>query len=104
MCKTCSCAADFLTDPDSVAIDENNGQAIRMGDYMEQKEKIIFYTIGCPLCRGLEAQLKNKNIKYETVEGTDKLIALHMSSAPMLQVGDKIMNYREALTWVMSQK
>jgi glutaredoxin len=102
MCKTCSCAADFLTDPEDVAIDEENGQVLRQGDFME--EKIIFYTIGCPLCKGLEAQLKNKNIKYETVEGTDKLIALGMRSAPILQVGDKLFTYKEALIWLTTRK
>jgi glutaredoxin-related protein len=102
MCKTCSCAADFLTDPNSVIIDENNGEVVPVEQNVQPK--IIFYTIGCPMCIALKNMLDNKHIKYDTVSGTEKLIALKIASAPMLKVDNKMMTYKEALTWLASQK
>ena len=63
-------------------------------------EQIILYSNGCPRCKVIEAKLKRSNIEYEHVTDMDILIEKGFMSMPMLQVGDKTMNFAEANTWI----
>lgn len=63
-------------------------------------DEIILYSNHCPQCKVLEAKLKSNNIKFITVEDIDLMIAKGFKSMPMLQVGEDIMNYAQALQWV----
>lgn len=73
-------------------------------------EKVILYSTHCPHCRGLEAMLKKKQIKYEEVfinindaNSVKIMLDLGFTRAPGLIVGDAKMDYNQALEWVRGQ-
>lgn len=61
---------------------------------------IKLYTTHCPKCAVLEKKLQQKNIAYETIDDTEKMIQMGMRSAPMLEVDNKLMNFTEAVQYV----
>lgn len=61
---------------------------------------ITLYTTGCPQCKVLKAKLDAKNIKYETNENIDDMIALGVMSAPVLKVDDQVLKFADAVKWV----
>jgi glutaredoxin-related protein len=63
-------------------------------------EEIILFSNGCPRCKVIEAKLKQKCIQYNHVTDLDILIKKGFMTMPMLQVGDKIMNFTEANNWI----
>lgn len=63
-------------------------------------EKVILYTIHCPQCKVLAVKLDKANIKYEVCEDLETMKAKGFLSMPVLQVGDKIYNFKQALEWV----
>lgn len=66
--------------------------------------KIILYTTHCPRCSILEKKMTAANIKYEVEDNVDKMIAKGFTSAPMLEVDDKILNFSEAVKWLKEQE
>ena len=62
--------------------------------------KIILYSTQCPRCRALEAKMIEKDIPYEEVTDADEMLKHGISKAPMLQVGDKLMDFSKAIEWV----
>ena len=64
-------------------------------------EKIVAYTApGCPKCAALKMKLKEKGVEFETCEDVDYMINVKkFEHVPMLEVGEKIYNYKEALKW-----
>ena len=64
---------------------------------------ITLYSTHCPRCIVLERKLKEKNIEYTEVNNVDEMIRLGMTMTPMLQVGDKLMEFTQAITWVKEQ-
>ena len=65
-------------------------------------EKVIAYTRpGCPKCAGSKAMLKEKGVEFETCEDVDYMVEVKkFEHVPMLEVGEKTYNYKEALRWV----
>jgi len=63
-------------------------------------ESIILYSNNCPQCKCLEKMLKEKNIDFKEVNDIDLMLEKGFKSMPMLQVGEAIMKYVEALQWV----
>lgn len=63
-------------------------------------EKIILYTIDCPSCKVLEKKLFEKNISFEKVSDMEELKKINVPYFPILKVGEKMLNFREAVTWV----
>ena len=61
---------------------------------------IKLYTTHCPLCRTLKAKLDKSEIAYEICEDTDEMMKKGFTSAPMLEVDDKYLNFSEALKWL----
>lgn len=64
-------------------------------------DKIVLYTTGCPKCRTLEAAMKRKEMQYETCGDVNKMIELGFMEAPILQIGEKMLPYNEAMKYVM---
>lgn len=62
--------------------------------------KVTLYSTNCPKCRVLEAKLNEKNIEFVT-EGEDVMIEKGFLSAPMLEVDGEVMNFGDAMRWVM---
>ena len=48
--------------------------------------EVKLYTTHCPMCKGVEAMLKNKNIAYDEIEGEDPIREMGFRSAPVLVV------------------
>lgn len=72
-------------------------------------EKVKFYTTHCAICRGLELQLKKKNIQYEEVyinpENPEEVqIMLDLGlRGPGIEVDGRVMNAKEASDWIKGQ-
>lgn len=64
---------------------------------------MTLYTTHCSRCRVLEAALKNKNVTYETCEDVDKMEELGLMAAPALEVNGKLLQYDEAMKYVMEE-
>lgn len=59
--------------------------------------KKVLYSTHCPKCMMLENILKKENIDYEVCTDVDKMLSMGIQSVPMLGVGDKLMDYDEAV-------
>ena len=64
---------------------------------------VTLYTTHCPQCRVLEAKLKQKNIEYNEVTDINVMEELGILSAPVLAVGDELLLFKDAVTWVNKQ-
>lgn len=64
--------------------------------------KAILYSTGCPKCKVLKSKLDSKNIDYEIESDIDKMLRLGMVSIPYLQIGDKIMDFKESVDYLNS--
>lgn len=65
--------------------------------------QITLYTTHCPKCSVLEKKMKQKNIKYEEVTDITTMIDLGFDSVPMLDIDGKVMNYTEAIKYLMEE-
>ena len=64
---------------------------------------ITLYTTHCPKCMVLETKLKQKGLNFQEETSIEKMEALGMLSAPMLQVDDKLLSFKEANEWINKQ-
>lgn len=60
----------------------------------------ILYTNHCPRCLVLENKLKEKHVPYEVFTDVKEMIAMGMKEAPMLQVDETIMGFKEAMEYI----
>lgn len=61
----------------------------------------VLYSTNCPKCKILERKLLEKNIDYEKETDVDKMLALGISTAPILEVdGMGMMDFSDALKWL----
>lgn len=67
-------------------------------------EEIVLYTIGCPSCMVLEKKLIDKKINFKKVSDFEELKKLGKSYFPILQIGENILEYRDAVTWINKQE
>ena len=65
---------------------------------------ITVYSTGCPKCDVLEDKLKAKKISFNIVSDIETMNSLGINAVPVLQMGDKFMNYKEAVDWVNKQE
>lgn len=65
--------------------------------------KVILYTTHCPRCEVLEKKLASKGIIHEIVTDTSSMIEKGFTTAPMLEVDNKLMDFKEANTWINEQ-
>ncbi len=61
---------------------------------------MTLYTTHCPRCKVLKAKLDNLQFTYETCEDVKTMEQLGIQSAPALEVGGKIMTFKEAIDWL----
>ena len=62
---------------------------------------VTLYSTHCPKCIVLEKKLKEKNIQFNIVSDEDAIIKKGFMTVPMLEVNDNIMNFQEAMRWIM---
>lgn len=63
-------------------------------------DKIILYSNNCPRCKILKKKLDDNKINYEVVDNVDIMIDKGLSTVPVLEVNNKILNFKEAVEWV----
>lgn len=64
---------------------------------------IKLYSTHCPRCNVLVAKLNQKNIKFEEITDINTIEKMRIMSVPMLLVDDKLMDFKEAVTWINAQ-
>ena len=62
--------------------------------------KVVFYTTHCPKCVILESKLKQKDIKYTSCEDINIMSEKGFMQAPMLEVDNKVMDFKTANNWI----
>ena len=62
---------------------------------------VTLYSTHCPKCIVLEKKLKEKNIQFNIVSDEDAIIKKGFMTVPILEVNDNIMNFQEAMRWIM---
>lgn len=70
---------------------------------MENNDKIILYSTGCPKCRILEAKLKEKNINYTEVDDIEYMKTIGLKEVPWLKIDNDMLNFADAVKWVNNQ-
>lgn len=61
---------------------------------------IILYTTHCPKCLVLEKKLASKNIEFEEITDNELMLKKGFAMVPVLEVDGKIMDFKEANTWI----
>lgn len=62
--------------------------------------KVVLYSTGCPMCKILKTKLDQKHIEYQVCENVDIMMAKGFQTVPMLEIDNKLYNFREAVAWV----
>jgi glutaredoxin len=65
--------------------------------------KVVLYEHGCPRCKVLKSKLDQKGIKYENITDVEIMKEKGFAEAPKLEVGTKIMDFKEAVEWIKEQ-
>ena len=52
------------------------------------------------MCNMLKSELDKKNINYTVCTDVNEMLERGFKAAPVLQVGDNVMNAQKALQWV----
>lgn len=65
---------------------------------------ITLYTTGCPKCNVLKKKLTEKGIKFAENNSVMEMLSMGMAQAPVLVVGDRRMDFSEAVAWVNEQE
>lgn len=72
-------------------------------------EKIIMYSVGCPMCKNLEKKFNKLGVEYELENDFAKIDesgelkraeSVGIKSFPFIKVNDKYMDYGEAIDWL----
>lgn len=63
------------------------------------EENVILYTTGCPKCNVLKQKLAAKNVTFEENTSVKEMLALGFAQAPMLKVGDEMLDFKAAVAW-----
>ena len=67
-------------------------------------EEVILYSTGCPKCKILESKLQSKGIYYTKNTSVEKMENLGFTTVPVLCVGERYLDFGEAVKWVNSQE
>jgi len=64
---------------------------------------VTMYSTGCPRCMILKKKLEEKGIDFKINDSVDKMLSLGIKEVPCLDTGEKLLNFREAVSWVNRQ-
>lgn len=64
------------------------------------QQKIKFYSIGCPKCKVLKIKLDKAKLEYDIIDDLQEMMSLGISTLPMLQVDEELMDFSKAITWI----
>lgn len=57
---------------------------------------VILYSTGCPKCKVLETKLIQNNIDYIKCDNIEVMKEKNISSVPVLEVNNVLINFRDA--------
>lgn len=60
----------------------------------------IYTTETCSKCKVLKTKLEQKGIEYKEVNDIHELESKNFMTVPMLEVDNKVMDFKEAVTWI----
>lgn len=66
--------------------------------------QVILYTTHCPKCEVLEQKLKEKKVNYYVNDDLEEMLARGFTVAPMLQIGEDILDFGDAVRFINSVK
>ena len=66
------------------------------------EHRIVFYSTGCPKCGVLKKKLDQAHIVYVEEHDMEEMLAIGLKAAPALMVGDKLLNFSDAVRWVQA--
>ena len=65
---------------------------------------IKLYSTGCPKCRVLEKKLTEKGIEYNLISDKDIMKEKGLNFLPVLEIDDRLLEFKEAVNWVNEEK
>ena len=68
------------------------------------KDDVILYSTGCPRCGILERKLDAAGIDYVVTNDTTEIEKRGFMSVPVLQVGEKFLDFGRAIKWANNPK
>ena len=63
-------------------------------------QKFVLFTTGCPKCKILEKKLTDKKVEFEICNDVSKIAELGITSVPVLQTPDGMLDYFKAVKYV----
>lgn len=66
--------------------------------------KITLYTIDCPKCRIIEKKLNSLNINFNICKDIKLMEEKDINLLPVLEVNEKLMDFKEANNWINNLK
>lgn len=66
-------------------------------------DNIILYTTHCPKCNILKAKLDEKNISYTEYDNVEFMKDMGITTVPVLNVNNKLLEFKSAVDWVNQQ-
>lgn len=66
--------------------------------------KITLYTIDCPKCRIIEKKLNSLNINFDICKDIKLMEKKDINLLPVLEVNEKLMDFKEANNWINNLK
>ena len=67
-------------------------------------DKVIFYTIHCPMCKSIQKTMDKKNISYQMIDTRDEVLKkaeeLNLDNAPFAIINNKCYNNTNLKNWV----
>lgn len=66
--------------------------------------KVILYSTGCPRCNVLKNKLNDKGIQYSENNSIEEMTSLGITQVPILGIGNEMLEFKEAVEWVNTQK
>lgn len=68
------------------------------------KDDVILYSTGCPRCSILGRKLDEAGIDYTVCTDTAEIEKRGFMSVPVLQVGEKFLDFGRAIKWANNPK
>ncbi len=65
--------------------------------------EIVLFSTGCPKCRVLLKKLDSKGLDYTENKSIEEMQELGITSAPVLKVGEELLDFKSAIRWVDQQ-
>lgn len=70
---------------------------------MSETTPPILYTTHCPKCRVLVSKLTEKGINFAEETDENVMRSLGITDVPVLRVGERFLQFSEAIRWLQSQ-